>query len=231
MRFNPVKILTLFACSFLIAESTSAQTTAKWDSTYRPGNYELKVAQFKSYKNSSSDIIFLGNSITAGTDWTELLNLPKAKNRGISGDITFGVLERLDEVIEGKPKKVFILIGINDISRNIPDDIILGNYRKMISRIKAGSPSTKIYFQTLLPTNESFGKFKNHYNKENHIHYVNNGLKELAKKEKVTLIDLYPEFLNKENRLEAKYTYDGLHLNSLGYSKWAEILKKGSYFK
>src|SRR4051812_41615083 len=79
----------------------------KWDSTYRPGSYATKVDQFKSYPNKNSDIIFFGNSITAGTDWNELLGIDNARNRGISGDISFGLLERLDEVTEGKPAKVF----------------------------------------------------------------------------------------------------------------------------
>jgi lysophospholipase L1-like esterase len=203
--------------------------TAQWDSTYRPAAYKNKVEQFKSYPNTSKDIIFLGNSLTANTDWAELLGLANLKNRGISGDITFGVLERLDEIIEGKPEKVFILIGINDISRNIPDSLILMNHKKMVSRIKAGSPLTKIYLQTLLPTNNTFDKFKNHYNKEQHILGVNEALKKLAVIEKVTLIDLYPHFLDSNKRLDEKYTIDGLHLNVLGYTKWKEVLISGKY--
>jgi len=93
-----------------------AQQQTTIDSAVRPGSYKLKVGQFRSYPNSKKDIIFLGNSITAGAEWSELLQNQHARNRGISGDITFGVLERLDEVTEGKPAKVFILIGINDIS-------------------------------------------------------------------------------------------------------------------
>src|SRR5690349_7111909 len=143
-------LLTLFVFSFFV--SVHAQTE-KWDSTYRPNNFSLRVEQFKAYPNFSQDIVFLGNSITAGVDWMELLGNPHARNRGISGDITFGVLERLSEVTEGKPAKVFILIGINDISRNIPDSLILQNYQQIIQRIKKESPVTKIYFYTLLPVN------------------------------------------------------------------------------
>ncbi|HJW17536.1 MAG TPA: GDSL-type esterase/lipase family protein, partial [Flavisolibacter sp.] len=164
----------------------------KWDSTFRPGGYSLKVGQFKSFANSDHDYIFLGNSITAGTDWNELLGRTNARNRGISGDITFGVLERLNEVIEGHPAKVFILIGINDISRNIPDSFIVSNYKKIVARIKAGSPKTSIYIQTLLPVNNEFTQFKNHYNKEAHITYVNEQLKNIARDCKVHLIDLNP---------------------------------------
>ena len=131
----------IIATSLAVLLSITVDAQKKWDSTFRPNNYALKVQLFKSYPNSEKDIIFLGNSITAGTDWMELMGRKDVRNRGISGDITFGVLERLDEVTEGKPSKVFILIGINDISRNIPDSLIVCNYQKIICRIKKESPT------------------------------------------------------------------------------------------
>lgn len=204
-------------------QTLSAQPA--WDSTYRPANYAQRVGYFRSYPDSEKDIIFLGNSITHYTDWNELLQLPAARNRGISGDITFGVLERLDEVTEGKPAKVFILIGINDIARNIPDEVILRNYRSMISRIKTASPSTAIFFNSLLPVNNSFPD-RNHFNKDAHIAAVNEGLKKICLEENITFIDIHPQFLDAEHKLDKQYTYDGLHLNAGGYRRWAEILKK-----
>ena len=188
-----------------------------WDSTFRPNNWDLRLDIFKSFPNSSQDIIFLGNSITAGTDWNELLQLKNVRNRGISGDITYGVLQRLDEVIEGAPAKVFILIGINDISRNIPDSLIIDNYKKMINRIQAGSPKTKIYLHTLMPVNNTFTQFKNHYNKDEHIAAVNTALKRMALEYKVNLIDLHTHFKDSEGKLIKEYTPDGLHLNAAGY--------------
>lgn len=223
-----MKRILILALYVLTVQGLLAQT-AKWDSTFRPNNYQLKVGLFKSLPNSKKDVIFLGNSITAGVDWNELLGMKHARNRGISGDITFGVLERLDEVIEGKPAKVFILIGINDISRNIPDSLIIGNYRKMISRIQAGSPKTKIYLQTLLPVNNEYTQFKNHYNKDEHILQVNDALKKIAKTNNIQLIDLYPHFQDGTGKLNKQYTEDGLHLNAAGYQHWAAILKNGKY--
>lgn len=220
----------LITFSLFIGFAANAQT-AKWDSSFRPNNWELKVGQFKSFPNSSKDIIFLGNSITAGIDWMELLGRTDVRNRGISGDITFGILERLGEVTEGRPSKVFILIGINDISRNIPDSVIIGNYQKIIHRIKKESPSTKIFFQTLLPVNNEFTQFKNHYNKDEHILHVNDELKKLAEKERIGLIDLYPHFLNADKKLDKKYTIDGLHLNAEGYKVWKDILMKDHYLE
>lgn len=220
-----------FLCMLLPALYDASAQTAKWDSTFRPNNYDLKKELFRSLRNTEKDVVFLGNSITAGVDWNELLQMNEARNRGISGDITFGVLERLDEVIEGKPAKVFLLIGINDISRNIPDSLIVANHRKIVERIKKGSPKTKIFLQTLLPVNNTFTQFKNHYNKDEHIQFVNDWLKETAREFSVTLIDLHPYFQDAEGRLKKEFTQDGLHLNAAGYKAWAELLKKGNYLK
>lgn len=228
-----MKILnkSLIALLLTIVGFTYAQAqTAKWDSTYRPGKYIELVQKFKAEPTSKKDYIFLGNSITAGTDWAKLLSLPQAKNRGISGDITYGVLERLQDVIDGKPKKVFILIGINDVSRNIPDSLILKNYKTIIERIRKGSRKTQIYFNTLLPVNSSFGKFKNHYGKDEHILYLNTEIKKMAAKN-VTIIDLYPVFLDQENHLRAELTKDGLHLIPEGYKVWADFLHQTGYLK
>ena len=120
--------------------------------------------------------------------------------------------------------KVFILIGINDISRNIPDSIILENDRKIIERIKEGSPNTKIYFQTIMPVNNTFTQFKNHYNKDEHIKAVNEGLKKIAADEHIVLIDIHPYFLDSKGRMKKEYTLDGLHPNADGYKIWKKIL-------
>ncbi len=214
---------------FVMLIQTAAAQEKKWDSTFRPNNWALKAGLFKSFPDSKKDIVFLGNSITAGVDWNELLGLKNVRNRGISGDITFGVLQRLDEVIEGKPKKVFILIGINDISRNIPDSLIISNYHKMVNRIQAGSPKTKIYLQTLMPVNNTFTQFKNHYNKDVHIATINAALKNIAAQYGLTLIDIHPHFMDGEGRLRKDFTEDGLHLNAAGYQHWARMLKNGKY--
>lgn len=202
----------------------STAQTATWDSTYRPNNYALKLAQFKSYPNAATDVIFLGNSITDYTDWNELLQLKEARNRGISGDITFGLLERLDEVTEGKPAKIFILAGTNDIARNIPDEVILNNFERMVRLIKSASPKTKIYINSIFPVNNSFPA-KNHFNKEEHIFFVNKGLEELCKKEGIVFINVYPHLVDAEGKFDKRFTYDGLHPNSEGYKQWATVLR------
>lgn len=226
---NSKSVLTAFLLVALSAFSLKAQTNT-WDSTYRPAIFLSKVKDFKANPITKKDYVFLGNSITAGGDWATLLGLPQAKNRGISGDITFGVLERLDEVIAGKPKKLFVLIGINDVARNVPDSVILKNYQRLISRVRQGSKKTEIYFYTLLPVNSSFAKFKNHYGKDEHILWLNQEIRKLQAK-RVQVIDLYPHFLDQDKHLRAELTKDGLHLIPAGYKVWVDVLKNGGYLK
>ncbi len=225
-NFKPLIIIALV----VIGYSSHAQK-AVWDSTFRPATFSIKREQFKTYKSSTRDIVFLGNSITANTDWQELLQSENVKNRGISGDITFGILERLKEITDTKPAKIFLLIGINDISRNIPDEQILTNYRKIVSGIRTESPNTKIYLHTLMPVNHTFEKFKNHYGKDEHILFVNEAIRNMADLKMIYVIDLYPHFLDENKRMKAELTHDGLHLTAAGYQVWAKLLLEGNYLK
>ena len=51
----------------------------------------------------------------------------------------------MDAVVKGKPAKIFIPIGINDISRGIEVEIIVQNMKQIVEKIQNESPKTKIY--------------------------------------------------------------------------------------
>jgi lysophospholipase L1-like esterase len=194
-----------------------------------PDHYKKRLAEFRNDPVVTDKIIFLGNSITEGGQWQELTGDRSVVNRGIGGDVTFGILNRLDDIIVRRPAKLFILIGINDISKDFPANVIVENYRSIIQSLKAKSPKTKIYVQSLLPVNPRYPRFPQHYDKGDHVIVVNHQLQELAAAENVAFINLYPLFLDQQNFLNANYTYDGLHLNAEGYKVWAKFLKENSY--
>ena len=195
-----------------------------WDSSYRSTYYDQKLTLFRLLPDTEGEIIFLGNSITDIGEWAEIWQNPRVKNRGISGDITYGVLARLDEVLSARPAKIFVMIGVNDIARNIPDSVILHNYGRLIDRVLQGSPQTRLVMQSVLPTNDEFKPFKNHYGKDDHIRAVNAGLRRLCEESKVDYIDLYSRFLDASGKLDKRYTNDGLHLNGAGYMLWKALL-------
>ncbi len=215
----------------VLSLSALAQGKVSWDSTARPNVYNMLVERFRNFPPDRSDIVFLGNSITFWGDWKERLKDCGVKNQGIPGDITFGVLDRIGEVVKGKPSKVFILIGINDLAHHIPDSVIIENYRRIIARIEKGSPETEIFFQTLLPTNSTFQRMWNFHNKDNDIRKINIALKELTAKEGIRFIDLYSHFVDSTGNLIKEYTWDGVHLTQKGYGEWVKILKGGHYLK
>jgi lysophospholipase L1-like esterase len=194
-----------------------------------PEHYLKRSAEFVKEPVVTGKVMFLGNSITEGGNWAELTGDNTVINRGIGGDVTFGVIKRLDDVIIRKPSKLFILIGINDISKDFPDEVIANNYRKIIQELKSKTPDTKIFVQSILPLNPQYPKFPQHYDKANHVIRVNQLLYALAIAENVSFINLYPVFLDNQQRMDARYTTDGLHLNSEGYKVWAKFLKENKY--
>lgn len=193
-------------------------------------HYHERLALFKKEHPNKNKIVFLGNSITEGGDWKKLLKDSTVINRGISGDNTFGVLSRLDEVIAHKPAKLFIKIGINDLAKAIPDEVVMENIFSIVRRVKVSSPQTQVFVQSVLPTNNSF---KNNvfprYDKNDHVIVINNQLIRYAEKIGFTYIDLVTKFQDKEGKLDVRYTSDGLHLNAVGYQHWVEVLKEGKY--
>ncbi|MBX2915819.1 MAG: sialate O-acetylesterase [Cyclobacteriaceae bacterium] len=191
-----------------------------------PEHYWVRLEKFKKEPVVPGKIVFLGNSITEGGKWKQLLKDSTVINRGISGDNTFGVLARLNEIIKLKPSSLFVLIGTNDLSKKIPDEVILENMFTIISRIKSGSPKTKIYIQSILPVNETIERFPPQFNNSTHINTINDQLARYAARLRYTYVDLYGKFIDNQGRLDAKYTYDGLHLNAAGYQRWVEILKE-----
>ena len=218
------------ATTLLLTQATAAHAQSKapaantYDSSFRFYYYDQKIDHFANMPIKRKAWVWLGDSITDGGEWAELIGRKNVLNRGISADNTFGILYRLDEVLRHQPQKLFILIGINDIGRNIPTEVSLRNYATIIDRIKAGSPGTAIYIQTLMPTNNEYTNFPNHQNKTDKIEAFNNGLKQLAKEKGTYLVDLYQPFCNAAGKLDAKYTNDGLHLTGQGYAHWKQIL-------
>jgi lysophospholipase L1-like esterase len=191
-----------------------------------PEHYVKRMAMFKKQPVVTGKIMMVGNSITEGGDWRKLLNDSTVVNRGISGDVTFGVLNRLDDITKRKPSKLFLLIGINDLSRNTPNEVIIENIFNIVYRIRAASPKTEIFVQSILPLNESFQNFPKQFKgKQEHVIYINGHLSKYSEKLKYTFVDLHGKFTDKNGNLDTKLATDGLHLSAAGYLHWASILK------
>lgn len=220
MRIIKLITLVLFVASHFFAMTVNGQEAFK--STY----YEQRRTLFEQLPNTKNEIIFLGNSITDGSEWAELFQNKRIKNRGISGDVTEGVLFRLEEVTESKPAKVFLLIGINDLARNVPKETVFENISRIASTINQQSPKTEMFVQSILPVNPSFGKFEGHCSKTGEVKWINRKLENFCAQSGFQYVDLFTHFKNEnDDFMNPEFTNDGLHLTGKGYLKWAEIIK------
>lgn len=210
---------------YFIWLASGASIDQSTQNRYSPYYYQKK-SLFEQLPNNQNEIIFLGDSITDGCNWAELLQDPRIKNRGISGDVTDGVLERLGEVIESQPEKIFLMIGINDLARGKSVDYVLNNIKRLIKVIQKDSPGTETYIQSVLPVNPDFSLFPDHISKSQEVTELNHGLIKICNHYELQYIDIYSHLADEKQKLSPDYTNDGLHLTGAGYVIWGSVVKK-----
>lgn len=213
----------------LVANAVAASIIDREGMAKYHDHYYKRFVQFMDEPAiTDKDVVMLGNSLTEnGGDWGKRLGKKHVVNRGIIGDEVMGVYERLHQILPGHPKKLFLMIGINDVSHNLTADSIAGMIRLTVERIQRESPETELHLQSLLPINESFGRYKLLTGKNDLVPEINTRLKALAQEKKIDFINLFPLFAEgNTNVLRKDLTTDGLHLNEEGYKIWAKALKK-----
>ena len=186
--------------------------------------YARRATLFDELPIGKKDIVMLGNSLTDGCEFNELMGNRHIKNRGIVGDIIQGLIDRIDPIIQGQPKKLFIMSGVNDISHDVSADSIARAMEKLIVTVKQGSPRTKIYLQSLLPFNNDVREWKLLKGRDHVVVEANRLLEQVARRQGVTWINLYPLFVDDQGRLRADLTNDGLHLMGKGYLIWRDAI-------
>ena len=207
---------------YLIAVNTFAQQKPDFRNDY----YDNKRAQQESIPKVSGAIIMLGNSLTERGLWWEYFPEKKILNRGIGGDILCGMIDRLPDILQNKPSKMFITAGINDILfHNITKEEFKIRYDTIINSIVREQPCCRIYLESLLPVNDTINTSSSFLkNKNGTIKEFNELIKDIAKKHQLKYIDIHSSLLD-DGYLNADYTADGIHLNEKGYLIWATLLK------
>ena len=169
-------------------------------------------------------IVFAGDSITDLCAWHELLQRP-VLNRGIAGDSVEGLRLRIKEVLRHHPRQLFIMIGINDLLGGKTSDEVWVEYQKLIRQIRATSPQTRLFIQTILPVNAGMWQAVLPPHLAANIIQVNKELSRIADGKYIVYVDLYSRMIAEENQLDKRYTWDGVHLNGTGYTQWRELLR------
>lgn len=196
-------------------------------------NNQSRIEWFKFLNRNTQPggVLFVGDSITQEFLVTDYFQDKLVYNRGIGGDTTVGLLKRMKESIyDLKPKKMFLLIGTNDLAVNLSTpEVIVKNISKIVDLTLEHSPNTEIYVESVYPTlTKGYDSITEEALKERAnyvIDILNDRLVKLCKEKGITYVDVNTYLKNSDYILKPEYTRDGLHLNTNGYEVVIEQLK------
>ena len=175
------------------------------------------------------DILFIGDSIVEYYPLQELFGTSKTiVNRGIRGYQMGLLLENLDaHLYGGAVDKIVLLIGTNDIGKDVPVNEALNNLEAIIQSIARDYPLTEIKLLSILPVNEGEEYKHTVYIRTNEkIQKWNQAYKELASAYmQVEFVPVFDSLTDQAGKLKKEYTTDGLHLNVTGYQVLTKALK------
>lgn len=174
--------------------------------------------------NYKADVCFIGNSITYGSDFQKDFPNKKIVNLGYSGDRIEGMIIRQKQISAVKPDKIFVMAGINDLSKSYMNDKLFhDSFCDLVDSIQNNNPTSRLYLQSILPVNH---KMNTSLCSSERILKANLMIKEIAEKRNAFFIDLYSLYADDNNELPEKYTYDGLHLYPNSYDIWRDAIRK-----
>jgi len=196
-------------CFFLswLKERRTAAELAQQHQQYVADKLAAYAAENEVYADYQMDVAFLGDSLTDGYPLAQFYPQFQVTNRGIGGDTTFTLHERLQtSVLDLKPKVIVMLIGAN----NLPT--MFDNYEQILQTFQQELPQTKVVLLSLTSMSGDWGH-------KNEMAALNNvKIRLLAKKYGYEYVDLFtPLFDLEAGELKAEYTYDGGHLTLAGY--------------
>ena len=191
---------------------------------------QIKYRELNQVSVIEPDIIFIGDSIVEYYPLQELLGTAKTiVNRGIRGYQTKLLLENLDaHLYGGAVDQIVLLIGTNDIGKDVPMNEALDNLERVIQSIARNYPLSQIKLLSILPVNEGEKYKQTVYIRTNEkIREWNQAYEALTSAYmQVDFVSVYDSLIDTEGQLKKDYTTDGLHLSVAGYQALSEALKE-----
>ena len=191
---------------------------------------QIKYRELNQVSVIEPDIIFIGDSIVEYYPLQELLGTAKTiVNRGIRGYQTKLLLENLEaHLYGGAVDQIVLLIGTNDIGKDVPMNEALDNLERVIQSIARNYPLSQIKLLSILPVNEGEKYKQTVYIRTNEkIREWNQAYEALTSAYmQVDFVPVYDSLIDTEGQLKKDYTTDGLHLSVAGYQALSEALKE-----
>lgn len=174
-------------------------------------------AGFRALPPVDDRVLFVGDSITQAAPWEELLPDMPVANRGIGGDTTVDLLERVGE-IHGHPRAISLLIGTNDLHAPRLRDIdgIAQRTNTIVEQLRTLLPDGPLIINAITPRTPLFAQ---------RIHRLNELYRDLASMHSCAFIDTFTLLADPDGGLSEKFTGDKLHLTVPAYLEWARALR------
>jgi lysophospholipase L1-like esterase len=162
-------------------------------------------------------IVMLGDSITFGGQWQELLGKNLLVNFGICGDTTEGMRQRISEVCACNPSVCFVMGGINDIFCGVSEAAIAANIQHIVDLLEKHSVQAIVQSVVLVSTLVEGWETIN-----TKVHAVNEKLQKFCAQNNVPFVDVNSVLCG--DALKSEYTEDGVHLRESAYFEWAKLI-------
>jgi lysophospholipase L1-like esterase len=171
------------------------------------------------------DLLFVGDSITAGWDttlWQTHFAPHSAANFGIGGDHTGNLLWRLQNGSIGnlQPKVVVLLIGVNNFGHlsETPAQVFEG-VSSVVNTLRGAFPHARILLNGVFP----YGQAADTPEREQ-VKALNQLLATLVDSDKLVFEDYGQLFVQEDQTISPEIMGDFLHLTPEGYRLWAEAM-------
>ena len=123
-----------------------------------------------------------------------------------------------EQLIYLQPEKIYIMLGINDVSGTDEVSEILHVMNLFLEEIIEGTPDSLIYLMTITPVYPKYRE-RNPNNTLEKILAYNEGLYDLAVQHDIYILDFYSLLADEEGNLRLEYAAkDSIHLNETGYT-------------
>lgn len=178
-------------------------------------HWSERLQQFRIFPSEAVNV-FVGDSITHVGHWAEIFPTKSVLNRGIGWDKSTDILARIDTVLSAKPKRVFLMFGVNDFNlANRSVDAVFSTYIQIVNSLL--SENIEVVIQSTI-------ECANCGETTSKIRHLNSMLLEFSDRHNLVFIDLNSS-MSDEFGLKREYQQDGVHPNAEGYRVWSEMVK------
>jgi lysophospholipase L1-like esterase len=160
-----------------------------------------------------ADIVFVGDSLTAGGEWNQAFGLFSVINLATNGSFIRQIARQVDVAEHYRPRVIAALAGTNDVlDGRESDDAIIADYKSMIGHMHA-----KVLVVTLIP-------YTTIPDANQRIESVNYMIGNLARSSGIHVVDINPD-VAPTGTLLPQYTIDGVHLSAEAHRIWQSKLR------